>query len=276
MFELPECVILTRQMNEIVRGKIVSRGSLGNSPHKFVWYNRKPAEFERLTKGKTVGTAKAKGRWMFIPLEPGYVLVFGECGGRILFHPAGSGLPVKYHLLVQFTDGSALSATTQMWGAYELYEGGKERERQYIKGMRPTPVDPEFSFEYFGGLVAELSSGEKRSAKALLTQEQLIPGLGNSIAQDILFRAGLSPKHPIRDMSRAQQRKLFNAIIRTVRAVIAKGGRADELDLFGKPGGYERIMDSKAAGRPCPECGTKVEKISYLGGACYYCPRCQT
>jgi formamidopyrimidine-DNA glycosylase len=276
MFELPECVTLTRQMNETVRGKIVSRGRLGNSPHKFVWYNRQPAEFEHLTRGKTVGTAKAKGRWMFVPLEPGYVLVFGECGGRILFHPAGSGLPVKYHLLVELNDGSALSATTQMWGAYELYKAGKEHERQYIKGMRPTPVDPEFSFEYFAGLVAELSSGEKRSAKGLLTQEQLIPGLGNSIAQDILFRAGLSPKHPIRDMSRAQKRKLFDAIIGTVRDVIVKGGRADEVDLFGKPGRYGRIMHSKAAGRPCPECGTKVEKISYLGGACYYCPRCQT
>jgi formamidopyrimidine-DNA glycosylase len=276
MFELPECVTLTRQMNETVRGKIVSVGRLGNSPHKFVWYNRKPAEFERLTIGKTVGAAKARGRWMFIPLEPGYVLVFGECGGRLLFHPAGSGLPVKYHLLVEFTDGAALSATTQMWGAYELYEAGKEGERKYIKGMRPTPVDPEFTFDYFAGLLADLSRGEKRSVKGLLTQEQLIPGLGNSIAQDILFHAGLSPKHSVNDLSKAQQRKLFNAVIRTVRAVIAKGGRADELDLFGKPGGYERIMDSKAAGRPCPECGTRIEKMSYLGGACYYCPRCQT
>lgn len=44
MFELPECVTLVRQMNRTLRGRTVQRGRLGNSPHKFVWYNRKPAE----------------------------------------------------------------------------------------------------------------------------------------------------------------------------------------------------------------------------------------
>mgnify|MGYP001140072550 CR=1 FL=1 len=41
-------------------------------------------------------------------------------------------------------------------------------------------------------------------------------------------------------------------------------------------GGYRRLMDSRAAGQPCPTCGIVVEKIQYLGGACYLCPRCQT
>ena len=40
MFELPEFVTLARQMNDTLRGKTIRRGQLGNSPHKFVWYNR--------------------------------------------------------------------------------------------------------------------------------------------------------------------------------------------------------------------------------------------
>jgi formamidopyrimidine-DNA glycosylase len=275
MFELPECVTLTRQMNETLGDKVVKRGRLGNSPHKFVWYNCKPAEFERLTKGKKVGVATAKGRWMLVPLEPGHVLVLGECGGRVLYHEPGAELPAKYHLLLEFGDNSALSVTTQMWGAMELFEQGKEQERKYIKGMRPTPVEKEFTFSYFSGLIDELTKGEKRSVKGLLTQEQSIPGLGNSIAQDVMFRAGLHPRHPIAELSQAQRRTLHSAITKTVREVIVKGGRSDESDLFGKPGGYERIMSSKTAGKPCPECGAKIEKIAYLGGACYLCPKCQ-
>ena len=275
MFEIPECITLARQMDETLRGKTVERGRLGNSPHKFVWYNRKPAEFERLTRSKTVGAATARGRWMFVPLEPGYVLVFGECGGRLLYHEPGADLPAKYHLLIEFGDKSALSVTTQMWGAMELFEQGKEQERMYIKGMRPTPLDKEFTASYFSGLVDELSKGEKRSVKALLTQEQSIPGLGNSVAQDIMFRARLHPRHPLAELSAAQRRGLHSAITKTVREVIAKGGRSDELDLFGQAGGYERIMCSETAGKPCSECGTKIEKIAYLGGACYLCPKCQ-
>jgi formamidopyrimidine-DNA glycosylase len=275
MFELPEFVTLARQMNDTLTGKIVRRGSLGNSPHKFVWYNRTPDEFTRLTSGKIVGKARARGKWLFVPLDPGHLLLFGECGGRLLYHPAGSKLPDKYHLWLNFEDGSSLTAMTAMWGAMELYQAGQEQERQYVKGMRPTPTDADFTFDYFSAFIDELLAGEKRSAKAFLTQEQLIPGVGNAIAQDILFRAGLHPRHPLSDLSLEQRRRLYDAILGTLHEAIAKGGRYDEVDLHNRPGGYIRLMDNRAAGQPCPVCGTVVEKIQYLGGACYFCPRCQ-
>ncbi|MCL5108719.1 MAG: hypothetical protein M1401_07625 [Chloroflexi bacterium] len=245
MFELPEIVTLARQINETLAGKTVNRGSLGNSPHKFVWYNRSHEEFASLTAGRTVGLARARGRWLFIPLEPGYVLLLGECGGRLLYHSPSANLPDKYHLWLTFADGSALTALTQMWGAMELYEAGQEGERQYVKGMRPTPVDPTFTFDYFAALVAELVAGEKRGVKALLTQSQLIPGLGNSTAQDIMFHAGLHPRHPIGDLGESQLRLLYDAIRTTVDAAIAGGGRDDEFDLYNRPGDYRRLLDSR-------------------------------
>ncbi|MGD8473570.1 MAG: endonuclease VIII, partial [Anaerolineae bacterium] len=128
---------------------------------------------------------------------------------------------------------------------------------------------------YFDTLIDDLETGKKRSAKALLTQDQIIPGLGNAIAQDILFRAHLSPKHPIDDLDLEQRRALYDAIVNTLAAVIEQGGRYDEFDLYGNRGGYVRLMDKNAVGRPCPRCGGVVEKIQYLGGACYYCPACQ-
>ena len=71
MFEIPEYVTLARQMGESLSGKRIANGNLGNSPHKFVWYNRKPDEFAAIVKGKTTGMAYCRGRWLFIPLQPG-------------------------------------------------------------------------------------------------------------------------------------------------------------------------------------------------------------
>ena len=275
MFELPEYTILARQINKTLVGKTVKKGNLGNSPHKFVWYNRKHDEFTKLTRGKVIGKAWVQGRWLIVPCEPGYNLVLGECGGKILYHPADSELPEKYHLWIEFEDGSSLTVTTQMWGAMELFEAGKEQERQYIKGMRVTPVEKAFTFKYFSALIDDLLKGEKRSTKGLLTQDQLIPGLGNASAQDILFRAHLLPRRALSDLSTGQRHDLYDSIVDTVREIIDQGGRNDEVDLFGKPGGYVRLMDSKAAGIPCLECGTKIQKMQYLGGACYFCPKCQ-
>lgn len=274
MFELPEFQVLAGQVNSTLRGKTVRSGSLGSKPHKFVWYNRTPEEFAGLVQGRRIGEARSRGKWLFIGLEPGYLLTFGECGGKMLYHPSRVAVPSVYHLALTFDDGSAFTETTQMWGAMELYEQGQERNRQYIKDMRPTPVEPEFTFDYFEELIAGLA-GEKRSVKGLLVQEQLIPGLGNAIAQDILFQSRLHPRHALADLTQDLRRTLYDAIQTTVKVVIEQGGRYDETDLFGMPGRYVRLMDKEAVGKPCPACGTAVEKIQYLGGACYVCPRCQ-
>lgn len=275
MFELPEYINLAKQINSALTGKTIQSGNLGNSPHKFVWYNRSQEEFDCLTKGKTIGKAYARGRWLFIPLEPGYILLFGECGGKILFHPRESKLPKKYHLQLSFTDGTFLTATTRMWGAMELYEQGAELQREYVKDMRPTPSDPDFTLSYFYDLIDDLVPEKKRSVKGLLTQEQIIPGLGNAIAQDILFKARLHPRHPISDLDEAQQTGLYGAIIETVEEITVQGGRYDEFDLYGQKGRYVRLMDKNALQRPCPRCSGDIEKIQFLGGACYLCPNCQ-
>lgn len=275
MFELPEYVTLAKQINQSLAGKRIHKGMQGNQPHKFVWYNHTHEEFAALTAGKVAGQATAKGRWLFLPLEPGYVLVLGECGGKMLYHAPGATLPEKYHLCLQFSDDSALTVMTQMWGAMELYEKGEELRRAYIAGMRPTPVDAEFTWDYFDRFVTDLAQGESRSVKALLTQDQLLPGLGNAIAQDIMYQAGLHPKHPIAALDQGQRQALFHAILTASNEAINCGGRYDEVDLFGKPGRYVRLMDKNTAGWPCRRCGTTIQKIQYLGGACYVCPQCQ-
>jgi formamidopyrimidine-DNA glycosylase len=275
MFEIPEYVTIAGQMTESLSAKRIAAGSLGNSPHKFVWYNLKPAEFAAVVRGRTIGKAFTRGRWLFVPVEAGYVLVFGECGGKILLHESASVLPRKYHLSLQFEDGTALSATTQMWGAMELYEKGKELERQYINGMRTTPTEAGFTSTYLSALVKEAIGSGNKTVKAILTQDQMIPGLGNAIAQDIMFRAKLHPKQPLEALQKDHMENLHRAILATLDEAIRLGGRNDEFDLYGHPGKYVRLMDKNAAGRPCPQCATKIERISYLGGTCYFCPDCQ-
>jgi formamidopyrimidine-DNA glycosylase len=275
VFELPEVTTLASQANATLQGRIVATGSLGNRPHKFVWYNRTPDEFAALVAALRVGEARARGKWLFIPLEPGYVLLFGECGGRFLFHDVGAKVPEGYHLKLTFEDGSALTVMTAMWGAMELHEVGRELDRQFVRDMRPTPVEAEFTFAYFDRLVDATLTGQARSVKGLLTQDQLVPGVGNAIAQDICFRARLHPRHPLATLDADQRRALFDAVVSTIRDAIAHGGRSDETDLLGRPGGYVRRMDKSAVGRPCADCGTTIVKLQYLGGACYVCPACQ-
>ncbi len=276
MFEIPETLTLARQMRSDTGWQDGRNRHPRQQPSQVCLVQPHAARSSSSSRGaKLVGEAYARGRWIFLPLEPGYLLVIGECGGRLLYHPPGAPLPERYHMLIRFTDGSALSEFTQMWGAMELYETGQELERPYIKDMRLTPVDLGFTWSYFDGLVESLLPEGKRSVKSLLTQDQIIPGLGNAIAQDILFEARLHPKHPLQELNPSRRRTLYDAVVGVVETAASQGGRYDETDLFGNPGGYFRKMDAHALLRPCPGCGGEVQKISYLGGACYFCPHCQ-
>ena len=124
MFELPELTVIAAQMNEVVPGAVVREGRLGNKSHKFVWYDRSHEEFTQLTAGLCAGRAWVEGKWLFLSLEPGYVLLLGEWGGRILYHQPNEALPAVYHLSLAFEDGAHLTATTQMWGGVNLVAAG--------------------------------------------------------------------------------------------------------------------------------------------------------
>jgi formamidopyrimidine-DNA glycosylase len=99
--------------------------------------------------------------------------------------------------------------------------------------------------------------------------------VGNGYLQDILFRARMHPRRRALETSLEERRALYQATVQTLRAAVEGGGRESELDLFGRPGGYVKILDSASAGQPCPNCGTPIEKISFMGGASYLCPTCQ-
>lgn len=274
MFELPELITLSQQINDTLIGAKNAQGELGNSPRKFVWYNQTHEAFSKIVKGKKIKPSYVRGRWLFIPIDPGYMLVLGEFGGKLVMTDP-SLKPDKYHLWMEFEHHNALSLVIQMWGAVELYKKGKELDREYIKDMKPDPLHHDFTEKYFLQLIDSLVSDGKRSVKSLLTQDQILPGLGNSIAQEIMFIAKLHPKKELKELKKSDRVRLYHTIKETVQKAIELGGRQDETDLFNKPGLYKRLMSSRMVGKPCPVCGAPIQKMQYLGGSCYFCPICQ-
>ena len=139
-----------------------------------------------------------------------------------------------------------------------------------------TPLKSGRTIKYFASLFDTLKSPEARSVKQFLITEPGVWGISNGYLQDILFRAGIHPTRKVAAIAPKERRILYNAIRKTMKEAIARGGRDTERDLHESPGKYAPILDRRAKANPCPQCGTRIEKIQYLGGACYFCPRCQT
>jgi formamidopyrimidine-DNA glycosylase len=275
MMELPEAVAMTGQMNAELTGWRIVAAERENSPHKWVFYNRPREQYEAILPGRKIGTTRAGGSTVNIGLSGGYTLQLGDGGVRIFLHPDDGRLPKKYHLLLRFADGQVLTVGVQGWGAVRLFDkaGFRKWREQNAGGI--SPVAKEFTYDRFKRIVAEYAAACDKPVKSFLINHPKFPGIGNGYLQDILFRAGLHPRRKVPGLKAAEGRRLYNAIRKVLTEAVAKGGRDDELDLFGRGGRYVRLMDRRSKGRPCPKCGTRIEKIQFYGGSCYLCPACQ-
>jgi formamidopyrimidine-DNA glycosylase len=274
MIEMPEAWTIARQMNDTLTGKIFQHFTRGALLHKFLWLSKSAEEYDAFLSGKQVTGAKSYGRSIYLYVGEAHLLWFGELGGRILYHSPGQLLPAKYHLRWNFTDASALTFNLQMWGFVGLLERSEIPKHPSAEVGIP-PLSEGFTYERFDRLLEEYPEKTKKGVKGFLVTSKHVNGIGNGYLQDILFRAKIHPAHKIPALTITERQQLYAAIQETISEAIKQGGREDERDLYDHPGGYKRLMGNATVGQACPNCGTTIQKISYLGGACYICPTCQ-
>jgi formamidopyrimidine-DNA glycosylase len=275
MIELPEVVTIARQMDTELRGKEIVEATRGATPHKFAWYSGTQEEYNNWLIGKKVGEAQARGGYIVAAVEPDYALLFGDMGGRLLYQREVKDAPAKHQLLLRFADDSCFTVTIQMWGFIQVMKMSEVAQHKYAHRMGLTPLEDAFTYEHFQKLLADPEELEKKSVKYFMISRPGIPGVGNGVLHDILFRAKLHPRHRILDLTEEQKRAFYQATRETLKQMTEQGGRDIERDLYGNPGGYQTILNSAAKDLPCPVCGALIEKIQYLGGAAYFCPKCQ-
>jgi len=273
MIELPEALNIAGQINDTIHGKRVASVIAVQTPHKLAWYYGEPQKYSDLLVGKTIGKANAYGGLVEIKAENANILL-GD-GAGIRFHSKGEPRSAKHQLLIEFDDYSAISVSVQMYGGIGTFlEGELDNIYYRVAKEKPSPRSSTFDKVYFGRIVSA-QEVQKLSLKALLATEQRIPGLGNGILQDILFNAKMHPKKKVNTLAETDKEVLFNSVKTTISAMATKGGRDTELDLFGRPGGYKTILCKNTVNKPCPVCGTIIQKEAYMGGSIYYCEKCQ-
>ncbi len=273
MIELPESYVLAEQLNRTTRGKRIAGVTANHTPHRFAWFTGNPAGYHAKLAGKTITGAEVYSGIVRVSADDMLLLL----GTPIRYHAEGEKPPEKHQLLLEFEDSSAMSCTVQMWGVLFCYRDGEEATGipiQHIIKRCPSPLEKGFDRPYFERL-ATSERPRNLSAKAFLATEQRIPGFGNGVLQDVLWTAKIHPKRKMGTLSGAELSGLYDAVKTVLDEMRARGGRDTERDLFGREGGYRTIASKNTLGKPCPVCGTAIRKEAYMGGAVYYCGRCQ-
>lgn len=276
MLELPEILNLAKQMDQELRGKVIASAHLSDdcaSLLKMGFISPPPRELEANLTNKTIDSVVGKGKWLYIRFESRKYLLLGEIGGKILHHQAEDLPPKKYHLKLDFADGSFLTVQISFYGFMKAVKEEELEAHRYPGKLGLSPVDDkEFTFQTFNDILDEES---KKIVKYVLLDQRKIAGIGNGYLQDILFKAKIHPKRKASDISENERIHLYRSIRETLKEAIRLGGSESSYDLHGSPGGYKRVLGEHMKGKPCPRCGTTIEKLNVLGSSSYICPSCQ-
>jgi formamidopyrimidine-DNA glycosylase len=105
----------------------------------------------------------------------------------------------------------------------------------------------------------------------------LFSGIGNAYSDEILHRAKLSPFLQTSKMNDAQVEQLFAAtqsvLVEWVERLRAEAGDGFPTKVTSS---HKAMAVHGRYGKPCPVCGTTVQRIRYASNETNYCPKCQT
>lgn len=101
-----------------------------------------------------------------------------------------------------------------------------------------------------------------------------ISGVMSSFAAEILLYAKIYLSVQLKKLSEEQHKRIYDSMKSVLTTACEKGGRANEVDLYGHKGKYIAMAERKHIGENCPLCGNTLGKIS-VGGVTAFCPNCQ-
>lgn len=272
MIELPEARALALQADKLLPGlKVIDVVAL-HTPHKFCWMNLQPEELRSNLVNRTIAKVTSSAHYLRFLFTDGSELY--AAGDMIVEYKHQSKQSDKHQLALHFDNEFMIEFRVKMYGfiGYGMSEDLAKQWQYYRCALEAVdPLSDEFSYEHFVK-VTKLDQ-QAGSIKQALATDQHIPGLGNGVLQDILFNARIAPKRKVATLTEPDKRKLYQAVIETLKTMVSSNGRDSHNLLDGTPGGYHAQMTSNAS--MCPICHGPLTKEAYLGGKVIYCPNCQ-
>jgi formamidopyrimidine-DNA glycosylase len=267
MPELPEVETIINAL----RPYVVGRAFTGVT----VWdvrplQNLSPDEFCAGLIGCKILSLERRGKYLIFGLSGRMNLVIHlRMTGALLWNPHGHEPFARIEF--RFDDGGRLVfSDVRRFGTIDLV-----RDVEKVAGkLGIEPLGDQFSARALGRLLQPRSS----PVKSVLLNQRLIAGIGNMYADEALFKARIHPVQPSSSLDQKETAALYVAI----QAVLNKGieNKGASIRNYRVPDGamgsaHKEFAVAHRQGKPCPRCGTSIERIVVGQRGTYFCPVCQ-
>jgi formamidopyrimidine-DNA glycosylase len=249
MPELPEAERARQQIERALGREIVAvddRDTYVCRPHA-------PGEIAAALVGRRLTKAHRRGKFLWVETDGG--------GPDLGLHLGMAG-----RIAVDEAEGP------RQWDRFvlEFADGGRLALRDKRRLGRAV-IEPDFS--HVGPDAAEVGRDAFRARvgrgtaplKARLLDQGVVAGIGNLLADEVLWRARLSPWRLPKELSTEELDRLRRATRAAMRDAIRLGGAHTG-----------HLIPHRIRGGRCPRCGTELERATIGGRTTFWCPVCQT
>jgi formamidopyrimidine-DNA glycosylase len=216
----------------------------------------------RRLKGRRFEDSHRHGKHLFVRAgdELWLRLHFGMTGSlEYLNHDEVA--PKSARVIFRFANDCRLAFDDQRkFGEIELIKDVDEFLQ--TRGLGPDAL--QISLSQFRGIV-----GKHRGAvKAILLNQQLIAGIGNIYADEILFHVRIHPATQAPALKEKTVTRLFRASQDILKRAIETKANADLM-----PKSW--LLPRRGKGGKCPRCGRKLKSAKVAGRTAWFCVHCQ-
>jgi formamidopyrimidine-DNA glycosylase len=269
--ELPEVEALAAYLRERAVGRGVERVEVA-AISALKTYDPPPSA----AAGRRVIDARRHGKFLDVVLDGDlHLVVHLARAGWLHYRDAfASGAPLKpgkgpIAVRVRLDDGSG----------FDLTEAGTQKKLAAYLVTDPAQV-PGVARLGPDALTADLATfadrlrGRRGQVKGVLTDQEVLAGVGNAYSDEILHAAKLSPFALTNRLTDAQLAALHEAMRQVLTDAVTRsvGQRAAELKGEKRSG----LKVHARSGLPCPVCGDTVREVSFADSSLQYCATCQT
>jgi endonuclease-8 len=260
--------------------------------------HRLAARHRELFAGDVVRVSSPQGRFTAgAALLSGHRLTDTEAVGKHLLHHFDAGLIMHVHLGLygRFTDGVPPApgpvglVRMRMTGPRHWLDLRGPAACEVLDDARVATLRARLGADPLRDDADPLPAYEKirrttRPIFALLLDQSIVAGCGLIYANEVLFRAGLAPTVPGRDITRECWDRLWPDLRGLMKEGVVKG-RIDTVHTEHTPEAMRRaprvdrhggeVYVYRRPGQPCLVCGTPIARGPLAGRNLYWCPSCQ-
>jgi formamidopyrimidine-DNA glycosylase len=261
MPELPEVETVVRTLRPAITGRRILNAEF----LQLRVLRGSPLKTAKALAGRRIESIERHGKFIAIRLDRGFLVVHLGMTGKLLVNAE----PTKWTHAVFTLDRGVLHYDDQrQFGRIEY--GIELPERVVALGPEPLEISlPDF--------IARVHA-RKSPIKAVLLNQAVIRGMGNIYADEALFRAGVHPKRSAASLRKDRIERVYDAMREVlVEAIDSRGSSVSNyVDADGRKGSFQtahRVY--RRTGKPCTNCGAKIERIVLVQRGTHFCPKCQ-